>query len=61
MKRIVIFVIAGGILGFSVHLIWHSSTGVNLFSSGPHVIQGIIYTLLGGIIGGVLRLIIPKK
>ena len=60
-SKIVIFVIVGGALGLGVHLAWRSFTGVNLFSSGPHIIQGIIYILAGGILGGALHLIIPKR
>lgn len=60
-SRIIVLVIAGGVFGFGVHLVWHSSTGVNLFSFGPHAIQGTLFTLAGMTIGGVLHLIIPKR
>ena len=59
--RTIVFVLGGGILGFSTHLIWHSSAGVHLFSSGPHVIQGVIYTLVGMLIGLLMHLLLSKK
>lgn len=59
--RVNIFVIGGSILGFGAHLFWHSSVGVHLFSSGPHVIQGVIYTLVGMLIGLVLYLVLSKR
>ena len=54
------FVVGGGILGLGAHLFWHSSAGVYLFSSGSHVIQGVIYTLVGMIIGLVLYRVLSK-
>lgn len=59
-SKITIFAILGGILGFAFHLTWHSSTGIDLFSIGPHAIQGTVYTLIGTIIGILLYLITPK-
>ena len=58
---IIIFVLGGSILGFGAHLFWHSLAGVYLFSSGPHVIQGVTYTLVGMLIGLVLRLVLTKR
>ena len=58
--KIIIFVVFGGILGFAFHLTWHSFTGIDLFSIGPHAIQGTVYTLIGIIIGALLYLVIPK-
>lgn len=58
--KITTFAILGGILGFAFHLTWHSFTGVNLLSIGPHAIQGTVYTLTGTIIGILLYLTIPK-
>lgn len=59
--RITAFVLGGGVLGFGAHLFWHSLSEVHLFSSGPHVMQGVIYTSVGMLIGFVLRLILSKK
>lgn len=52
------FALGGGIIGFGVHLAWHSSTGTELFSTGPHAIQGTEYTLVGMTIGVLLNLTI---
>lgn len=60
-SRIIIFATVGGILGFGVHFVLHHSIGVDLFSFGPHVTQGIIYTLVGILIGGMLYLIIFQR
>jgi hypothetical protein len=60
-SRIVIFAIVGGIFGFSIHLAWHFSAGVNLLSTGPHAVQGIIHTLVGATIGTVLYVLIAKR
>lgn len=60
-SRLIIFIIIGGILGFSAHLVWHLSTGVNLFSLASHVIQGVILALVGMIIGIIFYFIIPNK
>ena len=60
-SKIIIFAIVGGISGFGVHFVLHHSTGVDLLSRGPHAIQGIIYTLVGTIIGGMLYLIISQR
>lgn len=59
-SKIIIFAIFGGMLGFTFHLTWHSFTGVDLFSIGPHAIQGTVYTLIGIIIGVLLYLVIKK-
>ena len=60
-SRIIIVAIMGGIFGLGVHLVWHFSTGINLFSIGPHVIKGTIYTLVGMCIGAMFYLIIRKR
>ena len=60
-SRLIIFIIIGGILGFSIHLVWHLSAGINLFSAGPHVISGVVFTLIGMIIGIIFYFIIPNK
>lgn len=52
------FALGGGIIGFGVHIAWHSSTGIELSSSGPHAIQGAGYTLVGMTIGVLLNLTI---
>ena len=59
--RITVFVLVGGILGFGAHLFWHSSAGVDLFSSGPHVIQGVIYTVVGMLVGLAAHVILSKR
>ncbi len=59
--RITAFVLGGSILGFGAHLLWHSLAGISLFSPGPHVIQGVIYTSVGMLIGFVLHLILSKR
>lgn len=63
MKKlgIITFVLGGSIIGFGAHLFWHSSAEVHLFSSGPHVIQGVIYTSVGMLIGFVLHFILSKR
>ena len=60
-SSIIIFATVGGILGFSTHFVLHHSSGVDLLSRGPHAIQGIIYTLVGTLIGGMLYLIISQR
>ena len=60
-SRIIIFVIVGGIFGLIVHLVWHSSTGINIFSVGPHVIKGIVHTSVGMIMGAIVYWLIPKR
>lgn len=59
--RTVFYVIIGGALGFGIHVIRHSLSGVDLFSSGPHVIKGALFTLAGMIIGGIIHLVISKR
>lgn len=51
MKRISIFGILGGFLGFAVHLILDHTSGVSVFSIGPHAIQGTLFSVLGIVVG----------
>lgn len=51
MKWVFIFTIIGGIFGFIVHIVWHISLGIHVFTSGSHIIQGLLYTVAGMIIG----------
>ncbi len=59
--KIIIFAISGGIIGLGIHLVWHHSMKVELFTFGSHVTSGVIYTLLGTIVGAVLYLVVSKK
>lgn len=59
--KIIPYVIMGGALGLGIHVIQHSLSSVDLFSLGPHVIEGILFTLAGMIIGGALHLMISKR
>lgn len=59
--KIVIYSIVGGGVGFGVHLVWHYSMKVELFSFGSHVIDGVVYTLAGMVLGAVLYLVISKR
>ena len=60
-SRIIIFAIIGGVVGLSVHLLWHSLLSIELFTAGPHVTTGTIFTVVGIIIGAILYFLIPKK
>lgn len=60
-QRIAIFAVAGGIVGLGVHLLWHSLLRIELFTAGPHVTTGTIYTIAGIIIGIIFYFLISKK
>lgn len=55
-----VFILIGGVLGFGAHLFWHASVGLNLFSSGSHMIQGVVFTLSGIAVGAIFHLILSK-
>lgn len=59
--KIIPYVIIGGVLGLGIHVIRHSMSGVDLFSFGPHIAEGTLFTLAGMIIGGILHLMISKR
>jgi hypothetical protein len=63
MKKLTIipYVIIGGVLGFGIHAVRHSLSGVGLFTSGPHITEGTQFILAGMVIGGILHLMISKK
>ncbi len=62
MKKpgIIILLLGGGVLGFGTHLLWHASVGRDLFSWGPHMLQGIVFTLSGVVVGAVFHLVLSK-
>lgn len=53
--------IAGGLAGFGVHLSLHFSTGISVFSVGPHAIEGILYTSIGILAGLILGAVLFVK
>lgn len=53
--------IAGGLIGFGVHLKVHFTTGISVFSIGPHAIEGILYTSIGILAGLILGAVLFVK
>lgn len=59
--RIIFFATTGGLIGLSIHLLWHLFLRIELSSAGPHTINGTIFTLVGIIVGVIFYFLIPKK
>lgn len=53
MKNKLEFLLAiiGCIVGFIFHLVWHFKLNIILFSFSSHIINGTIYTGIGGLVG----------
>lgn len=56
-KKVLQFVFVGGIIGLSIHLVWHFSTKTQLIYLGPHIIDGALFTGVGMIVGAIFFLI----
>lgn len=61
MKRTIDFAIIGGAVGFGFHLVWHYSTGTELFTFAPHNIQGTLFTIIGVIVGILISYSLRKS
>lgn len=53
-------VIIGGIIGLLVHFIQHLNKGIKLLVIAPHIINGVIYTSAGIILGVLIAVIIKR-
>lgn len=53
VKRNIIFGVVGGLIGLGIHLLWHRLTDVELFDFGLHVVQGVIFSGFGILIGAL--------
>jgi len=59
--KLFLFVVIGGILGFTFHLIWHSILNISLFSYSSHIINGIFHTVIGIITGIFVWYLLKRK
>lgn len=60
-KSVLLFAVIGGVLGLVFHLIRHFMLDIELLSFAPHNLWGVIYTVIGMIIGISVGYLLNRK
>jgi len=60
-QRTYYWTFAGGIAGLLLHLFWHAKTGLPLFVLAPHLIQGVLFTGIGAVVGVLIGMVLERR